>query len=376
MFGRKRKLFNLMGFEVSLDPSWVLLAILVAWSLSTGFFPFHYEDLTTRTYWIMGILGSFGLFLSIVAHEFCHSLVARRSGMEMKGITLFIFGGVAEMGDEPPGAKEEFYIAVIGPLSSFAIAIVFYGLNQLGTLTGWPLALNGVLAYLAMINVLLAIFNLAPAFPLDGGRILRAALWAWKGNLRWATRISSQIGAGFGLMLVFFGILRVFGGFVIGGMWLFLIGMFIYGAAKMSYQQLLTRQALEGEPLKKFMTENPVTVSPSTSIKQLVEDYVYRYHYKLFPVVEDEKLVGCITTREIKEIPQEQWPHTSVAELSTKCSSANTINPDADAIEALAAMRRSGASRLMVVDQNQLIGIISLKDMLEFLNLKVELDQS
>jgi Zn-dependent protease/CBS domain-containing protein len=376
MFGRKRKLFNLMGFEVSLDPSWVLLAILVAWSLSTGFFPFHYEDLTTRTYWIMGILGSFGLFLSIVAHEFCHSLVARRSGMEMKGITLFIFGGVAEMGDEPPGAKEEFYIAVIGPLSSFAIAIVFYGLNQLGTLTGWPLALTGVLAYLAMINVLLAIFNLAPAFPLDGGRILRAALWAWKGNLRWATRISSQIGAGFGLMLVFFGILRVFGGFVIGGMWLFLIGMFIYGAAKMSYQQLLTRQALEGEPLKKFMTENPVTVSPSTSIKQLVEDYVYRYHYKLFPVVEDEKLVGCITTREIKEIPQEQWPHTSVAELSTKCSSANTINPDADAIEALAAMRRSGASRLMVVDQNQLIGIISLKDMLEFLNLKVELDQS
>lgn len=375
MFGRKRKLFNLMGFEVSLDPSWVLLAILVAWSLSTGFFPFHYEDLATRTYWIMGILGAIGLFLSIVAHEFCHSLVARRSGMQMKGITLFIFGGVAEMGDEPPGAKEEFYIAVIGPLSSFAIAIVFYGLHQLGNLTGWPLALTGVLAYLAMINVLLAIFNLVPAFPLDGGRILRSALWAWKGNLRWATRISSQIGAGFGLVLVFFGILRVFGGFVIGGMWLFLIGMFIYGAAKMSYQQLLTRQALEGEPLKKFMTENPVTVTPSTSIKQLVEDYVYRHHHKLFPVVEDDKLVGCITTRDIKEIPQEQWPHTSVAELSTKCSSANTIKPDADAVEALSAMRRNGASRLMVVDQNKLIGIISLKDMLEFLNLKVELDQ-
>ncbi|MFO8084502.1 MAG: site-2 protease family protein [Desulfobacterales bacterium] len=376
MFGRKTKLFNLMGFEVSLDPSWAILAILVAWSLSTGFFPFHYEDLTVRTYWIMGILGAIGLFLSIVAHEFCHSLVARRSGMTMKGITLFIFGGVAEMGDEPPGAKEEFYIAVVGPLSSFAIAFIFYGLNRIGDTIGWPIALNGVLAYLAMINLLLAIFNLVPAFPLDGGRILRAALWHWKGNLRWATRISSYIGSGFGLLLVFYGILQVFGGYVVGGMWLFLIGMFIYGAAKMSYQQLLTRQALEGEPLRRFMTENPVTVPPSITLKELVEDYVYRYHFKLFPVVDDEKLIGCISTRQIKEIPQEQWPQKNVSELAQNCSSANTIKPDADAVEALSAMRKNGASRLMVVEQNRLIGIISLKDMLEFLNLKIELDQS
>ncbi len=375
MFGRKTKLFNLMGFEVSLDPSWVILAILVAWSLSTGFFPFHYEDLTTQTYWIMGILGAVGLFLSIVAHEFCHSLVARRSGMPMKGITLFIFGGVAEMGDEPPGAKEEFYIAVVGPLSSFAIAFVFYVFNRLGDAAQWPTALIGVLGYLAMINFLLAVFNLVPAFPLDGGRILRSVLWSWKGNLRWATRISSYIGSGFGLLLVFYGILRVFSGYVVGGMWLFLIGMFIHGAAKMSYQQLLTRQALQGEPLKRFMTENPVTVSPSVSLKELVEDYVYRYHFKLFPVVEDGKLMGCISTRQIKEIPQEEWPRKKVGELSTQCSSANTIEPDADAVEALSAMRRNGASRLMVVEQGRLIGIISLKDMLEFLNLKVELDQ-
>jgi Zn-dependent protease len=376
MFRRKRKLFNLMGFEVSLDPSWVILAILVAWSLSTGFFPFHYEDLTVGTYWVMGLLGAVGLFLSIVAHEFCHSLMARRSGLPMKGITLFIFGGVAEMGDEPPSAKDEFYIAVVGPLSSFAIAFLFYGFNRIGIVIGLPMAINGVLAYLAMINLMLAIFNMVPAFPLDGGRILRAALWSWKSNLRWATRISSYIGSGFGLMLIFYGILQVFGGYVIGGMWLFLIGMFIYSAAKMSYQQLLTRQALTGEPLRRFMTENPVSVPPSISIQQLVEDYVYRYHFKLFPVVNDEKLIGCISTRQIKEIPQEEWPHRNVGELARNCSSANTIKPDADALEAISTMRRNGTSRLLVVEQSQLIGIIALKDMLEFLNLKVELDQS
>jgi Zn-dependent protease/CBS domain-containing protein len=376
MFGRKRKLFNLMGFEVSLDPSWVILAILVAWSLSTGFFPFHYEDLTVGTYWIMGILGAVGLFLSIVAHEFCHSLMARRSGLPMKGITLFIFGGVAEMGNEPPSAKDEFYIAVVGPLSSFAIAFLFFGFNRLGDATGLPIPLSAVFAYLAMINMMLGIFNLVPAFPLDGGRIFRAALWSWKGNLRWATRISSYIGSGFGLLLIFYGILQVLSGYIIGGMWLFLIGMFIYSAAKMSYQQLLTRQALEGEPLKRFMNDNPVFVHPSLTIKQLVEDYVYRYHFKLFPVVDGEKLVGCISTRQIKEIPQEKWPHKHVGELARNCSSANTIQPDADAIEAISIMRRNGTSRLMVVEQNRLIGIIALKDMLEFLNLKVELDQS
>jgi predicted transcriptional regulator len=144
----------------------------------------------------------------------------------------------------------------------------------------------------------------------------------------------------------------------------------------MSFQQLLTRQALEGEPLKRFMTDNPVFVHPSLTLNQLVEDYVYRYHFKLFPVVDGEKLVGCISTRQIKEIPQEEWPHKHVGELARNCSSSNTIKPDADAIEAISVMRRNGTSRLMVVEQNQLIGIISLKDMLEFLNLKVELDQS
>ena len=374
MFGKQFKLFKLFGFEVGIDLSWVVIAILIAWSLSTGFFPFQYKNLSTQTYWLMGIIGAVGLFLSIIAHEFCHSLMARKSGMPMKGITLFIFGGVAEMGDEPPSAKAEFLIAVVGPLSSIAIAAIFYGIYQVGVVSGWTQAINGVVAYLAMINGLLAVFNLVPAFPLDGGRILRSILWGWKGNLRWATRIASSIGSGFGIFLIIMGFIRILSGNFIGGMWLGLIGLFIQSAAKMSYQQLVTRRALEGEPLKRFMKTEPVTVPESTSVEQLVEDYIYRYHFKLFPVVNSNKLLGCITTKQVKEIPREDWNRKTVGEVADQCSAENTIEPDADAIQALSAMRRNNASRLMVVENDRLVGIIALKDMLEFLYLKVELD--
>jgi Zn-dependent protease/CBS domain-containing protein len=374
MFGKRFKLFKLLGFEVGIDLSWIFIAILIAWSLSTGFFPFRYKNLSTQTYWLMGIIGAAGLFFSIIAHEFCHSLMARKSGMPMKGITLFIFGGVAEMGDEPPSAKAEFLIAVVGPLSSIAIAAIFYGIYQVGVVSGWTQAINGVVAYLAMINGLLAVFNLVPAFPLDGGRILRSILWGWKGNLRWATRIASSIGSGFGIFLIIMGFIRILSGNFIGGMWLGLIGLFIQSAAKKSYQQLVTRRALEGEPLKRFMKTEPVTVPESTSVEQLVEDYIYRYHFKLFPVVNSNHLLGCITTKQVNEIPREDWNRKTVGEIADQCSAENTIEPDADAIQALSVMRRNNASRLMVVENDQLVGIIALKDMLEFLYLKVELD--
>jgi CBS domain-containing protein len=295
--------------------------------------------------------------------------------MPMKGITLFIFGGVAEMGEEPPSAKAEFQIAVVGPLSSLAIAVVFFAFYRLGMQTGWPQPVNGVVAYLAMINGFLAVFNLVPAFPLDGGRILRAILWGWKKNLRQATRISSAIGGGFGIFLIILGVMRVLTGNFIGGMWFFLIGMFIHSAAKMSYQQLITRKALEGEPLKRFMNTEPVTVPRSATVEQLVEDYVYRHHFKMYPVSENHnKLLGCVTTKQIKEVPREEWRNISAGELAVECSEENTIAPDADAVEALSAMRRNNAGRLMVVEKDKLVGIIALKDMLEFLSLKVELD--
>jgi Zn-dependent protease len=375
MFGKRLKLFKLLGFEVNIDLSWIIIAILIAWSLSTGVFPFQVKNLSIQTYWLMGTIGAVGLFLSIIAHEFCHSLMARKSGMQMKGITLFIFGGVAEMGEEPPNAKAEFLIAIVGPLSSVAIAVILYGIYRLGIVGGWHPAVNGVVGYLAMINGLLAVFNMVPAFPLDGGRILRSILWGWKENLRWATRISSAIGSGFGIILIVLGVIRVLSGSFVGGMWFFLIGLFIRSAARMSYQQLITRKALEGEPLKRFMNVNPVMVPPSTTVDELVEDYIYRHHFKFFPVVNSDRLIGCITTKEVKEIPRDEWRQKKVGDVAVQCSAENTIEPDTDAIKALSAMHRNNSSRLMVVENDKLIGIIALKDMLEFLYLKIELDE-
>ncbi len=374
MFGKRIKLFNLLGFEVRLDWSWIIIAGLIVWSLAAGFFPYYYRNLSIETYWLMGAAGAVGLFLSIIFHEFCHSLVARRFAIPIKGITLFIFGGVAEMADEPPTARAEFYMAAAGPLSSIFIAGVFYLIYLWGKLGGWPVPVNGVTHYLAWINGLLAGFNLLPAFPLDGGRILRSLLWWAKNNLRWATRISSGIGAGFGIVLIFLGVLQILRGNFIGGLWWSLIGMFLRGAAQMSYQQLLMRKALEGEPVSRFMNPHPVTVVPSLTVKELVEDYIYKYHFKMFPVMEDDQLLGFITTRQVKEVPREEWERETVGHLTVPCSSENTITPDTDATKALARMNQTGSSRLLVIDRGHLVGIVTLKDLLNFLSLKVELE--
>jgi Zn-dependent protease/predicted transcriptional regulator len=375
MFGKRISLFKLLGFEVRIDLSWVIIAVLIVWSLSKGLFPLYFKDLSAGAYWIMGITGAVGLFLSIIFHELSHSLVARRYGMPMKGITLFIFGGVAEMSDEPTSAKGEFFMAIVGPVSSVIAGLAFYALHSFGKSLGLPSAVNGVLSYISWINFLLAAFNLMPAFPLDGGRVLRSILWGLKKNIRWATRVSSSIGTVFGILLIVLGFVRVvFQGDFVGGMWWFLIGMFLQSAARASYQQLLTRRALEGEPVRRFMESNPVTVAPSTSIEELVEDYIYKHHYKMFPVVDAGKLSGCITTKEVKQIPREEWSRKTVGAAAVQCSTENTIGPDEDAVKAVSKMNQNGLSRLMVVDEGRLVGIIALKDMLKFLSLKVELE--
>ena len=376
MFGQRIKLFKLLGFEVRIDWSWIIIAVLIVWSLSKGVFPSYYKNLSAQAYWWMGIIGAAGLFLSIIAHELSHSLVARKYGLPIKGITLFIFGGVAEMEDEPPSARAEFMMAIAGPLSSILIALVLYGIQAAGKQAGLAAPVTGVVGYLAMINGILAVFNLLPAFPLDGGRVLRSILWGVKKNLRWATYVSSRIGSGFGVLLIVLGVIQVFRGNFVGGMWWFLIGMFLQRAATMSYQQLVTRRALEGEPVRRFMKTDAVTVPPSISLEQLVEDYIYKYHFKMFPVVEDhDRLLGCVTTKQIKEIPREEWSRRTVADLASQCSPENTIEPQADAMKALSIMKQTGASRLMVVEAGRLAGIIALKDLLELLSLKVELEQ-
>ncbi|MDH3215497.1 MAG: site-2 protease family protein [Candidatus Krumholzibacteria bacterium] len=374
MFGRQFHLFTLYGFSIRIDVSWFFLAVIVTWSLATGVFPFWYESLPSVIYIWMGIAGTVGLFISIVLHELSHSVVARHHGVVMRGITLFIFGGVAEMTDEPPSPRAEFQVAIAGPLASILVSLACLALFSLGNALAWPDALNGVLKYLALINGILVLFNMIPAFPLDGGRVLRALLWERKKSLVEATRITSRIGVGFSYVLIGLGVLSAVRGNLVGGVWYFLIGMFLRGAATMSYQQLMVRQTLEGETVSRFMQTNPITVPPHISISALVEDYVYRYHFKMFPVLDGETLIGCITTREVKSIDRQQWHQRTVRDLAETCGPHNSVAPDVSAIKALSRMSQSGVSRLMVVDSGRLLGVITLKDLLQFLSLKSELE--
>jgi Zn-dependent protease/CBS domain-containing protein len=371
MFGRRIRLFKLLGFAVNVDMSWPVLALLITWSLARGLFPYQYENLSSITYWSMGAAGAVGMFASIVFHELCHSLVARQFGLPMRGITLFIFGGVAEMDGEPPSPKAEFLMALAGPASSILLGLFAYTVATAGE--EWLTApVVGVLEYLAIINLVLAAFNLVPAFPLDGGRVLRSALWQWKKNYQWATRIASKLGSFFGTALLFLGILNVLRGNVIGGIWQFMIGLFLGNAARMSYQQVMMRRALEGGTVRQFMKE-PVTAPASLSLKDLVEGYLYRYHFKMFPVVEGGALLGCITTRMVKEVPQEEWSSQTVGEVAVRCSPENTIGPGEDAMKALGVMSRTGNTRLMVVEDGRLAGVITLKDIMGLLSVKLSL---
>jgi Zn-dependent protease/CBS domain-containing protein len=374
MFGKKLVLFELLGFKVQADASWLLLATLVTWSLAEGFFPFLYGGLSSAAYWWMAIAGMIGLFASLVAHELSHSVVARHYGLQIKGITLFIFGGVAEMEEEPGSAKVEFLMAIAGPAASFALALLFHLLFAFAEAGGQPVTVLGVARYLTVINALLAVFNLIPAFPLDGGRAFRALLWHWKGDLRWATRVASRSGEFFGLGLILLGVYNVLTGNFIGGMWWFLIGMFLRGAAGASYYQLLTRRAFEGEPVSRFMTREPVTVSPELSIGRLVEDYIYPYHHDLFPVTRDGRALGLVGARRVKQVPRERWDDVAVGEIMEPCGPDNTVAPSSDAVKALSVMRQSGNSRLLVVESGRLVGILALKDMLELLGLKMDLE--
>jgi len=375
MFGKSVRLFKLLGFSVKIDISWLILALLITWSLAKGLFPTYFENLPTATYWWMGVAGAIGLFFSIVFHELSHSLVARNYGIPIRGITLFIFGGVAEMHEEPQTPKSELLMAIAGPISSLVLGGVFYGVHLIGKHTMWGEPVHGVLIYLAIINLILAGFNMLPAFPLDGGRVLRSILWSWKDSLRWATRISSQIGSAFGVILIILGAINFFSGNVIGGVWWFLIGLFMRSASQMSYQQLIIRKALEGETIERFMKKNPVTVPPSLSLYELVENFIYKYHFKIFPVVKQAELLGCVKSKQLKEIPREEWKKQTVGDIVEKCSADNTIAVDTDAVKALSAMKRSSNSRIMVVDKNnKLAGILSLKDLMEFLSLKIELE--
>lgn len=370
------RLFRIFGFDIKLNLTWLLLALLITWSLGAGLFPVDYPGLSQHTYWWMGVAGAIGILFSIVFHELSHSLVGRHFGLPIKGITLFIFGGVAELKEEPVSPKVEFLMAVAGPVASLLLAFVCWRLEILALARDWPIPFIGVAHYLALLNLVLAIFNLLPGFPLDGGRMLRAALWYWKNDLRSATYTASRIGAGFGIGFMVLGGLAFIQGNVIGGMWWLLIGAFLRTAANTSYRQTLVNELLGDKPVRQFMQDRPVSVPPDLSIQQWLDDYVYHYHFKMFPVQEGGTLLGCVRTRDIKTVPRDQWPQTPLDRLITPTSSDNSVAPDTSASRLISRMTQSGHTRFMVVEDGRLVGVVALKDLSEYIALKIEIESN
>jgi len=376
-FGTRFTLFNLLGFRVQLDFSWLFLALLITWSLARSYFPSEYSGFAVATYWWMGVAGTVGLLFSLVFHELSHSVVARRYGLQIRGITLFIFGGVAEMASEPPSAKAEFWMALAGPAASLVLSFLFNMIHQLGMALSWPEAIDAVAAYLSFINLILAAFNLVPAYPLDGGRVLRAALWWWRGNIHWATRYAALAGSFFGVFLMAMGLFQiVFAANFIAGMWWFLIGLFLRGAAKGSYAHLVMEETLAGVPVGRFMANDPIAVSPDTTIEELVQSYIYGHHHEQFPVVRGDTLLGMVGAREVKSLPRQEWPKRLVEEIVVPSTELNTIDELTDAARALALMSRTGNSRLLITRRGRLVGILTLKDLLNFISLKADLEDA
>lgn len=373
MFGNRFRLFRLLGIPVYLDLSWFLVLALVAWSLSARF-SLLIEGLAPATAWAMGLATAAAFFACIVLHELGHAVAARAFGVPTRGITLFLFGGVAELGGEPPSALSELVVALAGPLVTLVLAAGFFvaalAAAAVPDADAWRLPLE----YLAGINLTVLVFNLVPAFPLDGGRVLRAALWGALGNLRRATAYAASAGRVFAWVLMGLGVLGLVSGQLIGGLWLVLIGLFLANAARAGYEQVVIREALAGEPVRRFMTRDPITVAPDVRLADFVEDYVYRHRRKLFPVADAGRLVGWVDTAALARVPRERWESTPLSEVMSTELGMCAVTPQTDALEALRRLNQGECGRLMVVEDGRLVGLVSQRDLSRFLELKLELE--
>jgi len=367
MFANRIDLFRVFGIRLSLDLSWFLIAIFLVWSLATGYFPWAAPGLDTAAYWWMGAAGTIGLFVSIVLHELAHAVVARRFDIPIAGITLFLFGGVAEMEDEPPTPRSEFWMAIAGPIASFAIAACLALIVQAAGGVSQPVgAVVATIAYLAVINLALAVFNLIPAFPLDGGRMLRAALWWWKEDLSWATRIAAASGMVFAIILIALGVMNTLFGAFVSGLWQMLIGFFLYNAAGATQASTELRQQLAGVRVSRVMSRDVISVEAGASVSELVEDYFFRHHDKSFPVREDGRLVGCVRLRDVNDVEREAWSRTKVRDVMQPRSALAVATPDMPVLEALSQMSESGDGRLLVVSGDALQGIVTADDVMSY----------
>lgn len=348
------RIATIWGIPIRVHFSWLIIFGLITWLLSTAYFPNAAPQLPVTDYWINGSVAALLLFVSVAFHELSHSFIARRYKMPIISITLFIFGGVAQMRGEPPHPKAEFRMAVAGPLSSFFLSGVFfiaYSLSE-NQIT------RALFVYLAQLNLILGLFNLIPGFPMDGGRVVRAYLWNRTQNFFYATRKASGYGQKIALFFIIFGFFSIFAGLP-GGLWLMLIGWFLYSAAQASYQQASLQETLNGIKVKDIMTKEIVTVHPNMSIDEVVNDYFLRYGYGGFPVVDDGKFLGFITLKEIKDVPRERWKDTTLFKVYAPHDKRWEVSEEDAATKALELMISEDKGRLVVTDRDNVIGLIT-----------------
>jgi Zn-dependent protease/predicted transcriptional regulator len=361
--------FQVAGITIGFDYSWFIIFGLVLLALSGGYFPHYYPGYHTQTYWIAGIFATLFFFGSLVIHELAHSLVAIRSGIEIKEITLFIFGGVSRITEEPQDPVTELKIAVVGPLASFALALVFWLIMILFAKFQLVL-LTGIFYYLAWINLALGIFNLIPGFPLDGGRLFRALFWWWTGSITRATRVATDLGKGFALALMILGGVQIFRGDLIGGIWFIFIGMFLRGLSQRGYEEVIVRRTLENVPVREIMTREVVTVAANLSLYELIYHYFLQYPYRGFPVKDDGRILGMISLSQVKDIPPGEYPVLSVRDFVTRLNKDMVIAPEGTLDEAMKQMTQTDLDRLLVMQQGELVGLITRKSLMRFVEIK------
>ena len=368
---RPLRLGRIFGFAIEVDYTWFLVFALVAVSLASGYLPSKLPRIPAATRALAGGVATLLFFASVLAHEISHSLVARWQGLKISGITLFIFGGVAKLSEEPRSPRAEFLISAAGPLTSLLLAAVFLALHFF--LQPFHELAGIVFRWLGLANGMLAIFNLAPGFPLDGGRLLRALLWRATGSLSRATRIASLAGQGLGIALIAFALLAFVGGDHVGGLWLAFIGWFLMQAAQGGYRQLLLRQALSNIKVSQIMTPQVAWLPAGITLEQLFSDYFLVLNFAAFPVLDRERVVGLLHLAHARAVPRERWPTATVGEIVPPLQPEQTISPWQDAWEALVRMMGGNQGRLLVMEEGRLQGILSRSDIMRVLRARLDL---
>ncbi|MCR4321391.1 MAG: site-2 protease family protein [Candidatus Brocadiaceae bacterium] len=357
------KVATIMGIPMRVHFSWFIVFGLITWSLSTHYFPKAAPELPVASYWIKGTLAALLLFASVTFHELSHSYIAKKYHVSIISITLFIFGGIAQMKGEPPHPKAEFRIAIAGPISSFLLSSLFFLLSI--STTGGPRAL---FSYLAQINFILGAFNLIPGFPMDGGRILRAALWSRTKDFFYATQKAANFGQKIALFFLLFGMFLIFTGSS-GGLWLLLIGWFLYMAAQSSQQQATLQEALSGIKVKNVMARDIVTVNSSIPIDEAVDKYFLRYGYGGFPVMDDGTFLGIITLKEIKDVPRKDWSKVKVSDILVPHDKKWEVSPDSDVMGSLELMIKEDKGRIIVMENDKIVGLITRNGIARYLQI-------